>query len=90
MFIIDSSLKLELCGFYLVFVHAPQVCIYEGVASQYCSILAELRGTLLMCSCSVQVLLSLIVNLAPFSLSSFLVWYQGLRKLELFFSFTVV
>lgn len=91
MFIIDSSLKLELCGFCLVFVHTPQVYIYESVASQYYSVLAELSGTLLtMCSCSVQVLLSLIVNLAHFRLSSFLAWYQGPRKMEQFFSFTVV
>lgn len=34
MFIIDSSLKLELCGFCLVFVRTPQVYIYESVASQ--------------------------------------------------------
>lgn len=58
-------------------------CAFLTVASQHCSVpgCVVSRALLGLYSCSVQVLLALLVNLACFSLSSFVAWYQGHRKI---------
>lgn len=96
MFITDSSHKLELPGSCSVFVEIPQwMCILESLQKccksvLQCSDWVLPWNLLVMYSCSLQVLHSLIAKLARFSLSSIFACNQGPRKMKLFSSFTVV
>lgn len=96
MFITDSSHKLELPGSCSVFVEIPQwMCILESLQKcrksvLQCSDWVLPWNLLIMYSCSLQVLHSLIAKLARFSLSSIFACNQGPRKMKLFSSFTVV